>query len=166
MFIFILPNLAMGASPVGATAVLTLREAIAAWLRSQATVTAIVGNRIYWAQPSQASSYPCVTVKVTARTYGYNLAGADGTSLATVSITPMGLYESQCIALAEAVRNVAQGFRGTQSGVAILTCYLDDESDDESPPPDGSANWIYQTPIPYKIAHRVPAPTSVTQSPA
>ena len=125
-----------------------------------------MGTGVYFAQPSQRAAFPCLTVKVSERKYGYNLAGADGTSSALVTITGQAYFESQAIAAVEAVRNFAQGFRGPQSGLAILTCYLDDESDEETPPPDGSDNWIYQVPVNYRIAHRVPAPTSVTQNPA
>jgi Protein of unknown function (DUF3168) len=146
--------------------ILTLREAVAAWLRSQSSVTAIVGNRIYFAQPSQRAAYPCCVIKVPTRKYGHNLGGADGTSVATVAITALAIAESQVIALAEAIRNFADGFRGTQSGVGILSCLIDDEADDETAPPDGSDNWIYQVTLEYRVAHRVPAPTSVTQSSA
>ena len=161
-----LPNLAMGLSASGSAAVLTLREAVAAWLRSQASVTAIAGGRIYFAQPSQRQAYPCLMLKVGSRTYGYNLAGADGTSQATVTITALGCYESQAVALVEAIRNFSQGFRGVQSGLAILACYLDDEGDDESPPSDGTKTIGYQVPVNYRIAHAYRLPPSVTQAPA
>lgn len=145
--------------------VLTLREAVRAWLAAEASVTAVVGNRIYFAVPSQLSAYPCLAVLVSARKYGHNLAGADGSSTATVELVGLGLRESDVIAIAEAVRNFADGFRGTQSGLAILSCYLEDEEDPMPvPPPDGSANWIYQVEVDYRIKHRVAAPTSVTQT--
>jgi hypothetical protein len=147
----------------GASTVLTLREAVVAWLRSLSPLASIIASRVYFEQPSQLSLYPCVTVKVTARSYGKNLYGADGTSLATVEILPLSLQESSCIAAAEVIRNNCDGFRGTQSGVPILWCKLDDESDDSTPPPDGSDMWIYQVPVNYRIKHRVPLPTSVTQ---
>lgn len=143
----------------------TLREAVRAWLVSQSSVTAVVGQRVYFAVPSQLAAYPCIAVMVPTRSYGHNLAGADGTSVATVEITALGLTESDCIAAAEAVRNFADGFQGTQSGVAIMTCLYDDESDPTPvPPPDGSDNWICQATIDYRVKHRVPRPTSVTQT--
>ena len=74
------------------------------------------------------------------------------------------MFESQCIAMAEAIRNVADGFRGTQSGVAILRMLLQDEADVQTAPPDGSDRWIYWTTLEYRCDHRVPAPTSVTQT--
>ena len=147
----------------GGAVALTLREAVAAWLAGLPALTS-VSPRVYFAQPSQVSAYPCTTVQVKARSYGHNLAGADGTSLATVEITEMALRESQCVALADAVRNSADGFRGTQSGVAILGCLLDDEADGQAPPPDGSDQWIYQITLEYRVKHRVPAPTNVTQT--
>lgn len=151
-------------NPALTRAALTLREAVRAWLASQPALTSVVQG-IYFAQPSQLAAYPCCVIMVPARQYGHNLAGADGTSTATFEISVFGLYESQAIAGIEAVRNFADGFRGVQSGVAILSCLLDDE-EDATPvrPPDGSDQFIYQATVDYKVKHRVPSPTSVTQT--
>jgi len=143
---------------------LTLREAVVAWLNSIASLTALVGTRIYFEDPSQMSQYPCVTVKVTEREWGRNLAGADGTSKAMVEISALSLSESSSIAIAEVVRNYFDGFRGNQFTVPILTNYYEDEDDDTTAPPDGSDNWIYNVILKYRIKHRVPVPTSVTQT--
>lgn len=143
---------------------LTIREAVAFFLRSLPALAAIVGTRIYYSNPSQLAAYPCVRVKVTHREYTYNLAGFAGASLATVEVAGLGLYESQSVAIAEVVRNNYQGFRGVQSGVPVLRCLLGDETDDTTEPPDGSDSWIYEVAIDYEIYHRVPLPTSVTQT--
>ena len=74
------------------------------------------------------------------------------------------LRESDAIEIAEVLRNNMQGFRGLQSGVAILRCFLDEESDDTSQPIDGSDQWIYQVTLSYVVMHRVPVPTNVTQT--
>jgi hypothetical protein len=128
------------------------------------SLASIIGSRIYFSNPSQLSQYPCLTVNVGKREYGYNLAGHDGTSLATIDITAYSLTEASAIAIAEIIRNNFQGFRGTQSGVAILRCFLDDESDDTSQPIDGSDQWIYECSLSYVVKHRVPVPTNVTQT--
>ena len=52
------------------------------------------------------------------RKYGHNLAGADGTSVATMEVAALGLVESQCIAIVEAIRNFADGFRGPKTAWA------------------------------------------------
>jgi hypothetical protein len=146
------------------SAALTIREAVAAFLRSLSGLTPIVGTRIYKQDPSQQSKYPCLVIEQPTRNYGMNLAGADGTSIATVQITAMSLQESTAVAAMEVVRNNWQGFRGTQSGVPILWAYLDDEVDGTTPPPDASDQWIYQVAVTYRIKHRVPMPTSVSQT--
>ena len=144
--------------------VLTLREAIAAWVRSLSSLTPLVAGRVYKQDPSQVSKYPCVVIEQPTRDYGMNHSGADGTSWATVQLTAMALFESQSVAIAEVIRNNCQGFRGMQSGVAIMRCYLDDEADGTTPPVAASDRWIYQVAITYRIQHRVPMPTSVTQT--
>jgi hypothetical protein len=143
--------------------VLTLREAVMAWLRSLSPLTSIVGQRIYKQDPSQMSLYPCIAVEMPTRDYGYNHSGADGTSTGHIQITALSSSESSAVAAIEVIRNNWQGFRGTQSGVPIMWAYLDDEADGTTEPPDGSDGWIYQAAVTYRIKHRVPAPTSVTQ---
>ncbi len=132
-----------------------LRESVVGFLNSMTLLTALVGNRIYFEDPSQLALYPCVVVQVTKRTYGHNLAGPDGTSLATVQITTISGSESSGIAIAEVVRNNMDGFRGFQSPVPILRCLYSDEADTAIPPPTGSDQWIYQVALEYEIAHRV-----------
>ncbi len=156
-------------SPWTFTVVATIREAIVSFLNSLVPLTAIVGPRIYWAHPSQKSNYPNVCVGVSERSWGHNLDGADGTSTATFDITvqhqdPGGSGESTCVAMAEAIRNYFDGFRGTQVSVAILSIFLMDEGDDQVASIDGSDNWVYQIALTYRVRHRVPTPTSVSQT--
>ncbi len=144
--------------------VLTFREAMVAWLNSIAALTALVGSRIYYADPSQLSQYPCLVISIVNRDYFHNLAGADGVSLATVHLEAISQFESESQACMEAVRNNLDGFRGVQSGVPIGRCFLDDEFDAQTPPLAGSNLWIYHYATEYKVWHRVPTPTSVTQT--
>jgi hypothetical protein len=152
---------------VSGVVAVTLREAVAAFLVNSGALSSIVGNRIYWTNASQVSVYPNVRVRVRERTWGHNLSGADGTSTATIEIVAQHQAsfggESTCVAIVEAIRNVFDGFRGSQSGVAILSSFLIDEEDDDDFPPDGSDQWIYRVPISYRVRHRVPTPTNVTQ---
>ncbi len=156
-------------SPWTFTVNATIREAVILFLNSLVPLTAIVGPRIYWAHPSQKSNYPNVCVGVSERSWGHNLDGADGTSTATFDITvqhqdPGGSGESTCVAMAEAIRNYFDGFRGTVLGVPILSIFYMDEADDQVASIDGSDNWVYQIALAYRVRHRVPAPTSVSQT--
>jgi hypothetical protein len=132
-----------------------LRQSIVAWLQSLANLTTIIGPRVYFEAPSQASMYPCLAVQITKREYGHNHSGPDGTSRATAQITALAYSEATAIAAVEVVRNNVDGFRGLQSGIAILRCFLGDEADGVTPPVDGSDQWIYQVALEYEIAHRV-----------
>jgi hypothetical protein len=160
----------LGAGAGGSAAppvALTLREAVHAWLVGQAPLAAIVGSRVYFGQPSQLAAYPCLVVLIPTRRYGHNLGGADGTSVATVEISGLAAREADCVAMAEAIRDFADGFQGTQSGVPILSCLLDEPAEEDPQPvrsPDGGDSWIYQITLDYRVKHRVPMPTSVAQS--
>jgi hypothetical protein len=125
----------------------------------------IVGNRIYFAVPSQLSAYPCVVVKVADRGYSHNLAGSDSISSADMQLTALALYENQAVAAAEAIRQSFDGFGGTVDGVPMMQTFLIDESDDQVTPPDGSDNWIYMVTLTYRVRHRVPAPASTQANP-
>ncbi len=142
----------------------TFREAVVAWLNSITALTDLIGDRIYYADPSQLSVYPCVVVYIPTREYQHNLSGSSGVSLATVHIEAISQSESQSQACMEAIRNNLDGFRGTKSGVSIGRCFLEDEYDAQTPPLAGGLTWIYHYATEYKIWHRVPLPTSVTQT--
>ena len=143
------------------------RQSVIYFLNNIAALTAIVGGRIYWADPSERSIYPNVCCKVTKRDYLYNLAGDAGVSTAEVDVViqSQGLSaESNIVAGSKAIRDNLSGFRGLVNGCPWMWCYLDDEFDDAMAPPDGSARWIYSLTLTYRIRHRVPAPANVTQT--
>jgi hypothetical protein len=142
---------------------LTIREAVITWIKSLPGLVFLV-PRVTPDDPSQTEVYPCVTVQVTAREYGRNLSGADGTSTATVEITALADTEAQAISIAEVIRDNFDGFRGNQSGVPIGTCHLDDESDGSVSSPDGGDLYAYFATLEYRIKHRVSLPASVTQT--
>ncbi len=135
-----------------------------AWLNSITDLTNSVGSRIYYADPSQLSVYPCMVLSIPSREYQHNLAGADGVSIATVHIEAISQFESMSQSCMEAVRNNLDGFRGTQSGVSIGRCFLDDEYDGQTPPLAGSNLWIYHLVTEYRVWHRVPLPTNASQT--
>lgn len=143
----------------------TLNEAVYSWFSGLTALQAIIGARIMPSVPSQATAYPCAVLKFPQSANGHNLDGADGTGVATVEITALALQQSQCLAIAEAIRNSADGFRGTQSDVAIMSFLQTDTADgDPYPPPDGSDEQIRNITIEYRCKYRLPAPTSVTQT--
>lgn len=147
---------------------LTLREAVVAKLNSITALTNSVNTRIYYEDPSQLSIYPCVVVQIPDRGWDHNLDGADGVSTATVHIEAISQYESVTMACLEAVRNQLDGFRGyftnSNTGVAVMTCLLQDEFDQTTPPLAGSDLWIYHMVHEYRLKHRVPFPTNASQT--
>jgi|SRR6516225_13322 hypothetical protein len=142
----------------------TVREAIVFWLNGIASLTSIIGSRIYWERPSQLSFYPCLMIESSGRTYGHNLSGADGVGAMTFKFTGLAITEAVAVSIIEALRNNMDGFRGMQNGVAVLVAFLDEENDDTSQPIDGSDRWIYEVSAEYSVRHRVPLPTNVTQT--
>ncbi len=143
---------------------LTIREAVIARLNALTPLTAIVGPRIYWEDASEIAVYPCVICAVTSRDWGHHLPGADGTSLATFTLDALARDEATSKAIADIIRQSFDGFCGFQSGIYFLRTFIVDENDSAFQPADGSDKWTFQVSTTYEIKHRVPFPTTVTQT--
>lgn len=159
--------LAFDGSVGAAPAASTFRESVICALNNITALTAIVGSRIYWGDPSQRAVYPNVCLRLADRARTRNLSGAAGQSTATVEITIQsnaigGML--QCNAAAQAIYDSLEGFRGYQNSVAWQTCYLEDEPDETSMPVDGNDRWVYAVTVTLRIKHRVPMPANVTQT--
>jgi hypothetical protein len=157
------PNATPGPPP----AALTIREAVAAKLNALASLTSIIGPRIYWSDASQQMVYPCIVCTVESREFGHNHSGADGTSTAQFSFVAMSQgngSEQTCVAIVKAIRIAFDNFMGVQSGVQFLRTFITAEPDAPVFPPDGSDYWIYTITGEYEIVHRLPFPTTVTQT--
>ncbi len=166
MILVWLNDLGMGAG--GTAAAADFRQSVAYALGQISGLTAVVGTRIYWADPSQRAIYPNCCLKCTHLESVKNLGGEGGVKTGTVEITiqsNLPAAVSALVAAAKAIYDSLAGFRGYQNGCPWMWClYDDDESDDSVAPPDGSPNWIYSLTVVYRIRHRVPLPANVTQT--
>lgn len=143
----------------GLTVPLSFREAIYAWLAANTDLAAVVGDRIYFSNPDRDAAYPNLAFSIhkgnrsPGRSYGRNLSGANGISIAYVTFTATGFRASDCVAAIEAVAGL-QDFVGTLSGVEILDSFCELEWDTSIKPPSGDGAWVQEVAAEYRIKHR------------
>ncbi|OJW11215.1 MAG: hypothetical protein BGO49_11150 [Planctomycetales bacterium 71-10] len=137
----------------------TFEEALYLRLSSTAALTAIVGDRIHHGHIPQGWDLPAVSFELPGRPYGHHLRGSDGTSSPRVRISAWAASRPQAVAMARAVRDRFQGFRGRIGRVEVMASILLDELDLSSPPKDESDTWTCRILMDYRIRHRVPLPT-------
>jgi hypothetical protein len=150
------PILITGAGPsVGPSA---LREALVARLGDLPGLVGQVADRFYPSTLPQLGALPAVTYSVAARSNVYNLSGVAGLSVARVRVSSWARTEAGADAVAMAVREGLDGFRGSWGRVVVLFCTLVNEADLPDPPRGGSDRSTYQIALDFQITYRVTIP--------
>ncbi len=139
----------------------TIREAIRGRLVESAEVHDLVDGRVYFGVLPQKAKLPAVTIFVPAKTAGHNLQGSNATAITRVQISAWSTRQSECVAIAEALRHRLDGFQGPMGEVHVNACLLQNEVDLPEAPKDGSGQWTYQIALDYRISHRVSLPSQL-----
>lgn len=137
---------------------MSMKSSLVSYLRSQAAVTALVGQRVRLSQAEQSDSSRVIINQITGDDKEHMLA-ATGKTIATFQINCDELSPIKADALAIAVRSVLQGFRGTMGDVSVSMCHLDQERDFTEPPIEGFHRGIYSVQQDYLIGWTVSIPT-------
>jgi hypothetical protein len=135
-----------------------IRQAVYSRLMSIPAITDLVGSRIYFgALPQSLSLFdgPAITYFIVTRPYGMVLGGSDGGSSARVQINAHGINQQTSSAIAQAIRDSWDGFKGIVNEVDIMASILQGQIDLPSPPMAGSDQWLYQVSTDYLMLHRV-----------
>lgn len=141
---------------------MSIRSALFTYLAGKAGVTAIVGTspvRIYPVVRPQGGDMPALTYARMSGGHDHNLQGSSGTAIPTFELDCFGDTYAQADALAEAIRQVMQGFSGTMGSVAVKSVILDDESDGYDPPEDDSDRGAFYISLKYRIRYTESIPT-------
>ena len=139
-----------------------IKDAIYSYFSNQNDITDLVSTRIYPGRPTQEATYPLIfyqrisgnrqrtqkgeTGLVQTR-YEFNCCGEDGTG-----------YDDAWN-VADALRKVSSGFRGTWGTTQIDSVILDDDSDTLADKAGGMDESIYCVPVDLIIWHREALPT-------
>ena len=122
---------------------MNIREAFYTFLKGEASITALVGSgddtRIYPETAPQNITEPYITHTVISDSDGAHLLGADGLAEIVFQVDSWSRIKENCIAIAEALRNLLNGYQGgTWGTVEVESALRLSERDGIEFPPDAS----------------------------
>ena len=125
-----------------------------------ADLYAIVKTRIYQGWGPQNPTFPYLTLTQISNAGQHHLGGAVPLGSPNFQIDAWTKKGSQRDTIAEAVRNVLDGYRGTISGVDIRHIRLTEKgANSEEAPSDARGKPIFRVRIEAEVVHREAAPT-------
>jgi hypothetical protein len=140
-----------------------IKSAIRIYLTGQAGITALVGSspvRIYPIKlPQKNPKLPALTYRRLSGQHGHNIGGSSGTAIPTFRFDCWGATYEDADKLAEAMRQVMQGFGGEMDDTDVRTVVLADDFDDYEPPEDGSDDGFFHVTLDYAIRYTETIPT-------
>lgn len=110
-------------------AVTDIEGAIYYLLAADATVSGLVGTRIYPNLVPQAASLPAITYQQISGVREHTADGADGIVESRFQINCWASTYTGAKSLSDAVRKELDGYKGTVGSRNILFCFLADEDD-------------------------------------
>ena len=134
-----------------------LGPALRSLLLADATVSGLVGTRIYPVRLPQGVTYPAISYTTISGTRPQNTTGSSGQSGPRIQLDFWSLSFAEAKALSEAARLVLQGFKGDAGSpaVAIQGAFFDSERDWFDP--DASTAGAYRVSHDYFIWHEEPS---------
>ena len=141
---------------------MSIRSGIFNYLSNQSTITAIVGTappRIYPVALPEGKPRPALLYKRVEGGHDSTLKGSGGHALGKFEFDAIADNYSDADALAEALRQVMQGFVGTFGDTAVRAVVLEEEVDDYLGPVDGSGRGVYTITLTYAIRYTESVPT-------
>lgn len=132
----------------------TLRQAVYRRLSTDASITALVGDRIFPVGLPQGTTLPAVT-HIQAGSYEpRHLRGRTTYRQAAYRVSAWAHYEEEAEALADAIRERLTDWRGWQGQVFIGRSALTNEIDQPERPTGGTDQWVYQIILMFSISHK------------
>ena len=141
-----------------------LETGLYAYLAASTPITALVSDRIFPNAIPPAESYPCITFNRIGSEQPHYMLAAAAIQSARVQIDCWGRGRggyALASAIAEAIRDRCDGYRGTMGSVAIHCSHLSDQRDDYEAPAEGSDIGIHKITQEYLLWYVIAAPTFV-----
>lgn len=138
----------------------TVKKELFDYLNADAALTALVSARIFPVIAPASAAYPSVTVTRVFNEHTRHMLASGGLSIALYQIDTWALSSPSAESVAEAVRNLLDGYvTKDMGGVDVRSSFLDLEEDTVETPQDGSQDFIYRIRQDYKIIHGESIPT-------
>ena len=107
-----------------------IKQSVATYLASKATVTAVTGQRIRCSNLLEGDTYPAIVVRKVDGGHEHDLDGSAGSALPRVRVISWAETDAGAESLAEIVRLVMQGYRGTMGSHTVHATILIGDSDE------------------------------------
>ena len=138
---------------------MSMKSSLITYLRAQSAVTDIVSQRVRLNRAEQSDTSR-VLIHQIGGDHKQHMTAATGKVIGRFQIDSDDTSPIKAATLAEAVRTVLDGFRGTMGSVFVSMCHLDDERDVSTPPIEGQgASNIYTVQQDYLIGWSVSIPS-------
>jgi hypothetical protein len=129
-------------------------SAVYSYLSAQVPVTTLVSTRIYPLHLPQDPVIPAIVVTQVAEESDHHLTGKAGHSRATLKFACLSQDMQEAFDIAEALRGVMQGYRGTMGSYTVGSITLQNVYDDAEALDDGSEDWVYARTHEYTLSFR------------
>lgn len=138
-----------------------IKQAVSDFLLADPDVEDAIGGRVYNGRVPQHGEYPCVVLEVAATDFHYHLSNESTMQSPVVQVDCFDRDpEAENDTVADLVRNRLSGYTGAfNDDVFCHDAMIENVSQIDDRPRDGSDNWIRRTRMDFKITHRVTAPT-------
>jgi hypothetical protein len=124
---------------------------VRAALVASASVSGIVGSRIYPILAPQTAALPLIIWRRSGIERQHSLAGPIGTPTVSLEMQLLATTYEQARELADKVRLVLDGYGGTLNNTEVKHVYLDQEADDFVQLAGGDLPPVYQVTQTYQI---------------
>jgi len=124
---------------------------VRAALVASASVSTIVGSRIYPILAPQTAALPLIIWRRSGIDRQHSLAGPIGTPTVSLEMQLLATTYEQARELADRVRAVLDGYGGTLNNTEVKHVYLDQEADDFVQLAGGDLPPVYQVTQTYQI---------------
>lgn len=114
------------------------------YLLTQAGVTALAGNRIYWTELPQGATLEAIVLELTGSAVEDRHLTATGSHYrASVNVLCYGATHTEAAALAEAVYTALEFDTGTWGSVTVTRCFVEQRHELTDAPRDGSEAFTH-----------------------
>jgi hypothetical protein len=129
-----------------------IESALVTYLNTVASITAIVGARIYPLEVPQQAAYPAITYERESTEHVRSMQGESGLARTSLAVTCWARSYDTAKQLADAVRLAIDGFQGTW-GTTQVASHLLDETDFLTPVPGNQPQRLIGVQLDLAIWH-------------
>lgn len=128
-------------------------------LKDSASVSALVSGRVRPDTLNENETMPAIRYDLITKNSWKTLQGSGDKATSRVQIECYGTTRLEANAVAAAVKNNLDGFRGPLGDLNIFDCVMDNQYDSIDPPTSGSKHWRKRRVLDFLITHTEPTPT-------